>query len=187
MQVVEDLEKEEGIRLDTFAYGKKRTPLIIPTIQVETERIPSFDISIPVLTPRLERKKSVKQVIDSLDIGQISLLQPLRVDTETVPKDTFTYEGRDVISDEVVVSRTYTMPQAQTASEILAFYTQVIAQALKLTAQFSALVPKVEHFLREKAFGTVVDLDSTPVIRALNRPATLTLTERVFLKLIRPR
>jgi type III restriction enzyme len=187
MQVVEDLEKEEGIRLDTFAYGKKRTPLIIPTIQVETERIPRFDISIPVLTPRLERKKLVKQVIESLDIGQISLLQPLRVDTDTVPTDTFTYEGRDVISDEVVVSRTYTMPQAQTSSEILSFYTGVIAQALKLTAQFSALAPKVAQFLREKAFGTVVDLDSKPVIRALNRPATLTLTERVFLKLIRPR
>jgi type III restriction enzyme len=99
MQVVEDLEKEEGIKLDTFAYGKKHTPLIIPTIQVETERIPRFDISIPVLTLRLERKKSVKQVIEGLDIGQISLLQPPRVDTDTVPTDTFTYEGRDVISD----------------------------------------------------------------------------------------
>jgi type III restriction enzyme len=104
-----------------------------------------------------------------------------------VPTDTFTYEGRDVISDEVVVSRTYTMPQAQTASEVIAFYAGVIAQALKLTGQFSTLVPKIEQFLREKAFGTTVDLDSQPVIRALNRPATLTLTEKVFLKLIRPR
>src|SRR5207248_3040351 len=95
MRVVEDLEKEEGIKLDTFEYGKKRTPLIIPTIQVETSRIEAFDIGLPVLTPRLERKKSVKQVIESLDIGQLTLLQPLRVDTETVPTDTFTYEGRD--------------------------------------------------------------------------------------------
>jgi type III restriction enzyme len=187
MQVVEDLEKEEGIKLDTFEYGKKKTPLIIPTIQVVTERIASCDIGIPVLTPRLERKKSVKQVIESLDIGQISLRQPLRVETETVPKDTFTYEGRDVISDEVVVSRTYAMPQAHTASEVIGFYAGVIAQALKLTGPFSMLVPKVEQFLREKAFGTVVHLDSQPVIRALNRPATLTLTEKVFLKLIRPR
>ncbi len=186
MQVVEDLEKEEGIKLDTFEYGKKKTPLIIPTIQVETERIPARDIAIPVLSPRLARKKSVRQVIEGLDVGQIALRQPLRVDTATTPTDTFTYEGRDVISDEVVVTRTYQMPQAQTASEIIAFYTQIIAQALKLTAQFSVLVPKVEQFLREKAFGAAVALDSKPVIQALSRPVTLTLTEKVFLALIRP-
>jgi len=187
MQVVEDLEKEEGIKLDTFEYGKKKTPLIIPTIQVETERIPARDIAIPVLSPRLERKKSVRQVIEGLDVGQIALRQPLRVDTATTPTDTFTYEGRDVISDEVVVTRTYQMPQAQTASEIISFYTQIIAQALKLTAQFSTLVPKVEQFLREKAFGAAVDLDSKPVIQALSRPLTLALTEKVFFALIRPR
>ena len=187
MQVVEDLEKEEGIKLDTFEYGKKKTPLIIPTIQVETARIPARDIAIPVLSPRLERKKSVRQVIEGLDVGQIALRQPLRVDTATTPTDTFTYEGRDVISDEVVVTRTYTMPQAQTASEIIAFYTQIIAQTLKLTAQFSTLVPKVEQFLREKAFGAAVNLDSKPVIQALSRPVTLTLTEKVFFALIRPR
>jgi len=186
MQVVEDLEKEEGIKLDTFEYGKKKTPLLIPTIQVETERIPSRDIAIPVLSPRLERKKAVRQVIEGLDVGQIALRQPLRVDTTTTPADTFTYEGRDVISDEVVVARTYTMPQAQTASEIIAFYTGIIAQALKLTAQFSVLAPKVEQFLRAKAFGAAVDLDSTPVIQALSRPVTLMLTEKVFLALIRP-
>jgi len=187
MQVVEDLEKEEGIKLDTFEYGKKKTPLLIPTIQVETDRIPARDIAIPVLSPRLERKKSVKQVIEGVDVGQIALRQPLRVDTATTPTDTFTYEGRDVISDEVVVTRTYTMPQAQTASEIIAFYTQIIAQTLKLTAQFATLVPKVEQFLREKAFGAAVDLDSKPVIQALSRPLTLALTEKVFFALIRPR
>ncbi len=187
MQVVEDLEKEEGIKLDTFEYGKKKTPLLIPTIQVETERIPARDIAIPVLSPRLERKKSIKQVIEGVDVGQIALRQPLHVDTTTTPTDTFTYEGRDVISDEVVVTRTYTMPQAQTASEIIAFYTQIIAQALKLTGQFATLVPKVEQFLREKAFGAVVDLDSKPVILALSRPLTLALTEKVFFALIRPR
>jgi len=187
MEVVERLEREEGIKLDTFEYGKKKTPLIIPTIQVETERIPARDIAIPVLSPRLERKKSVRQVIEGVDVRQIALRQPLRVDTATTPTDTFTYEGRDVISDEVVVTRTYTMPQAQTASEIIAFYTQIITQALKLTAQFATLVPKVEQFLREKAFGVAVDLDSKPVIQALSRPLTLALTEKVFFALIRPR
>jgi hypothetical protein len=38
----------------------------------------------------------------------------LPLDTNITPPDTFTYEGRDVISDEILISREYTMPQAQT-------------------------------------------------------------------------
>lgn len=186
MQVVIDLEKEEGIKLDTFEYGKKKTPLVIPVIEVVTERIAGYDIAIPVLTPRVERKKGVRQVIDELDISSLKLVKPLKVNAVEPPK-TFSYEGRDVITDDVVVSRQYAMPQAKTSSEIIAFYAQVIAQSLKLPAQFAALVPKIEQFLREKAYGQVVNLDSPAILQDLNRPLVLSFTERVFLKLLRPK
>jgi type III restriction enzyme len=186
MQIVEDLEKEEGIRLDTFEYGKKRTPLVIPTIQVVTERIPDYDIAIPVLTPRIERRKQARQIIENLDISKIRLKVPLALDRGVKPLDAFTYEGRDVISDEVIVERTYTMPQAQTSSEIIAFYAQIIAASLKLPSQFSALAPKIEQFLREKAFGSEVELDDAVVLQALNQSRVLSMTEKVFLVLLRP-
>ncbi|MFN8497362.1 MAG: DEAD/DEAH box helicase family protein, partial [Anaerolineae bacterium] len=163
MQVVADLEKEEGIKLDTFDYGKKKDPLIIPTIEVVTERIPDYDIAVPVLTPYLERKKDSRRILDDLDVGKIKLRHPLTLDMSIIPPNTFTYEGRDVIDDHVVVSREYQMPQAQTSGEIISYYAQMIAQALKLPTQFAVLVPKIEQFLREKIYGTVVDLDS-PVV-----------------------
>ncbi|MFN8484670.1 MAG: DEAD/DEAH box helicase family protein [Anaerolineae bacterium] len=187
MQVVADLEKEEGLKLDTFDYGKKKTALVIQTIQVVTERIDDYDIAIPILTPRVERKKDIRSVIDDLDIGKIKLAYPLKLDTSVVPPDSFTYEGRDVIDDRVIVSREYKMPQAHTSGEIIAFYAQMIAQALKLPTQFAALVPKIEQFLREKAFGQEVDLDSKVVLQSLNRANVLAFTERVFLRLLRPR
>ena len=186
MQVVVDLEKEEGIRLDTFDYGKKKTPLIIPTIEVITERIAEYDIAIPFLTPRIERKKTARQVIEELDITGMKLANPLKINAKEPPK-TFSYEGRDVITDDVVVSRQYTMPQAKTSSEIIAFYAQVIAQSLKLPAQFSVLVPKIEQFLREKAYGQAVNLDSPAILQDLNRPLILNFTEKVFLKILRPK
>src|SRR5689334_22331077 len=40
---------------------------------------------------------------------------------------------------------------------------------------------------REQAFGKVVNLDSPAVLQALNRPIVLSLTERVFQKLLLPR
>ncbi len=185
MQVVNDLEKEEGIKLDTFEYGKKKSTLIIPTIEVVTERIPQYDIVVPLITPRVERKKAARQVIEDLNIGAIRLGNPLKLNAKEPPK-TFTYEGRDVITDDVVVQRTYAMPQAKTSGEIIAFYAQIIAQSLKLPAQFSALVPKIEQFLREKAYGQPVDLNSAALLQDLNRSQVLIFTERVFLKLLRP-
>jgi type III restriction enzyme len=185
MQVVNDLEKEEGIKLDTFEYGKKKSALVIPTIEVVTERIADYDITIPLITPRVERKKAARQVIEALNLDTLRLGNPLKLNAKEPPK-TFTYEGRDVITDDVVVQRTYAMPQAKTSGEIIAFYAQIIAQSLKLPAQFSALVPKIEQFLREKAYGQTVDLNSPALLLDLNRSQVLIFTEKVFLKLLRP-
>jgi type III restriction enzyme len=187
MQIVADLEREEGIKLDSFEYGKKKTPLIIPTIQVVTERIPDYDIAIPVLSPRIERRKDARAIIEDLDIGSVKLKFPLPLDTDIMPPDTFTYEGRDVISDEILISREYTMPQAQTYQEVVAFYAEEIAASLKLPSYFSALAPKIEHFLRAKAFGREVQLSSPPVLQALNESRVFVITHKVFLKLLRPK
>lgn len=186
MQVVEDLEKEEGIKLETFEYGKKKTPLNIPVIQVEPDRIADYDIAIPILTPRIERKKDVRQIIEELPIEKYQLVVPLSLDENIEPPTKFTYEGRDVISEEVIISREYQMPQAQTSTEVIAYFSQEIAANLKLPAQFAALAPKVEQFLREKAFGRTVDLDQPAVLRALNQSCTFMCTAKFFLKLLRP-
>ncbi|MCY7344772.1 MAG: DEAD/DEAH box helicase family protein [Pyrinomonadaceae bacterium] len=186
MQIVEDLEKQEGIKLDSFDYGNKKSRLKIQTIEVVEDRIKDFDIAIPVLTPRIERIKEIRQIIENLDIGKIMLSVPLSLDTNSKIVDSFTYEGRDVISNEVIIERQYNMPQAQSSGEIIAFYSQVISASLKLPAHFSTLTPKIEQLLREKIFGKEVVLDSPPVIRALNESRVLLLTEKVFLKLLRP-
>lgn len=99
----------------------------------------------------------------------------------------FKYEGRDVISDEVLVSREYAMPQAQTYQEMVAYYATEIAADLKLPSHFSALAPKIEQFLQSKIFGREVQLNSPHVLQAFKRTKlVLVTTTRVFLKLLRP-
>jgi type III restriction enzyme len=187
MQVVEDLEKAEGIKLETFDYGRKRTPLVIPTIQVVPERVAEYDIAIPVLTPRIERKKEIRQIIEELPVEKYHLPVSLSLDENTAPPTRFTYEGRDVISEEVVISREYQMPEAQTSAEVIAYFSQEIASNLKLPAQFAALAPKVEQFLRRKAFGRDVELDHPAVLRALNQSCVYMCTARFFLAVLRPK
>lgn len=187
MQIVEDLEKQEGIKLDTFNYGTKKTKLNIQTIRVLDERIEDFDISIPKISPRIERLKEVKKIIKDLDIGKIKLNVPLSLDMNAEIKDSFTYQGRDVISDEIVIEREYKIPPAQTSSEIIAYYSNIIANSLKLPAHFSVIAPKIEQLLREKIFGKEVKLDEPVILRKLNESKVLVLTETIFLKLLRPK
>jgi type III restriction enzyme len=176
----------EGITLDSFDYGKKKSRLKIQTIEVVEDRKKNFDIAIPVLSPRIERIKEIRQIIENLDIGKIQLKIPLSLDTNSKINDSFTYEGRDVISNEVIIEREYKIPQAQTSGEIIAYYSKVLSDSLKLPAHFSTLAPKIEQLLREKIFGKEIILDSPQVLRALNESRVLLLTEKVFLKLLRP-
>lgn len=186
MQIVEDLEKQEGIKLDTFNYGKKKSKLQIQTIEVLEDRIENYDISIPKISPRIERLKKVKKIIEDLDISKIQLRVPLSLDTDVEINDSFMYEGRDVISDEVIVEREYDMPMAQTSSEIIAYFANIIAGSLKLPSHFAVLAPKIEQLLREKIFGKEVKLDDKQILRTLNESRVLVLTEKIFLKLLRP-
>src|SRR5438552_5002406 len=73
LDFVEDLEKLEEIKLDTFQIGKDKLTII--TIFPEQERAP-FDIGLPLLTPTLIRKKSLAEEIAGLDVEGFSC-QPL--------------------------------------------------------------------------------------------------------------
>ena len=57
------------------------------------------------------------------------------------------YEGYDIITLQKLVERDYTIPEPQTAEEVIGYYARRIAQDVKLPSQFAALAPKVREFL----------------------------------------
>src|SRR5213079_1014573 len=65
LEFVDDLEKLEDLKLDTFELGKD--PVRILTIMPLAER-KEFDIGLPVLSPTLVRKKSLADEIASLEV-----------------------------------------------------------------------------------------------------------------------
>ena len=65
LKFVEDLEKLEGLKLDTFQIGQDK--LKINTIMPVAEK-QAVDIAIPELSPTLERKTSLAEVIAAIDI-----------------------------------------------------------------------------------------------------------------------
>ena len=139
MELVEQLEKDEDLKLEQFELG--RDPLVIKTIVPDPAKADK-DIEIPTLTPILVRKKTLAEEIAALDVSAFQC-QPFPMKQGTAEAKNFRYEGYDVITLEKLVEREYRMPEPQTAQEVISYYAKRIAQDVKLPSQFAALAPKV--------------------------------------------
>jgi type III restriction enzyme len=163
IEFVEELEKEEGLELETFRVGKDR--LRIETIAPDPDKADK-DILIPSLSPLLARKKSLTEEIAALDVQALHHpVCPLKPGDEAARR--FRYQGYDILTLEKELEREYVIPTVQTAQEIISYFAKRIAQDVKLPSQFAALVPRVRQFLETCVFGQAVDLEDPTVVKAL--------------------
>ena len=181
LKFVEVLEKEEDIALDTFDPTKDK--LVIETIFPDPEKL-DHDITVPVLSPILARKKTLAEEIAALDVQ--------RMECPVLPKNKgdlaaqqFHYEGYDFITLQKEIERDYTIPEPQTAEEVISYYAKRVAQDVKLPSQFAALAPKVKEFLQRKAFGEPVNLDDPVIIKAMSASVAQYVTVQAFAKALR--
>jgi type III restriction enzyme len=180
LKFVEQLEKDEEITLDSFDL---KEPVVITTIAPDPAKVDK-DISVPVLSPLLARKKSLSEEIAALDV--IGMQCPVLPKKENdVASQKFHYEGVDIITLQREVERDYTIPEPQTAEEVISYYAKRIAEDVKLPAQFAALVPKVRQFLQQKAFGESVDLSDKAMVKAIATSVAQYVTIKTFAKALR--
>jgi type III restriction enzyme len=181
LDFVDDLEKLEDLKLDTFEIGKDKVG-IVTILPLENRK--EYDIGLPVLSPTLVRKKTLADEIASLDVMSFQIiLLPMTADD---PRNkTFRYEGYDIITLQKEVERDYTIPEPQTAQEVIGYYSRRIAEAVKLPSQFAALAPKVREFFEQKAFGQAVDLSDAVVVKAMGTPVAHYVCVDVFSKALK--
>ncbi len=182
MEFVADLEKLEGLELETFRIGKDKLHII--TIHpVETKL--DFDIGIPDISPLIIRKKSLSDEIASIDVMKFKN-NPLPLKEKDIEETkSFIYEGIDILTNEKLLEREYKIPLAQTAEEVVGYYAKRIAQNIKLPSQFAALAPKVREFFEVKAFGKTVDMNDSLVIRAMSTNLASFIVVKEFEKVLR--
>ncbi len=180
LKFVEQLERDEDIALDTFDL---KEPVVITTIEPDESKL-DHDITVPVLSPILARKKTLAEEIAGIDVAALkSPRLPQKEGDEAAQQ--FHYEGVDIITLEKLVERDYTIPEPQTAEEVISYYAKRIAQDVKLPTQFAALVPKVREFLRDRAFGETVDLSDKAIIRAIATSVAQYVTVKTFATVLR--
>src|SRR5680860_925262 len=117
IQFVEQLEREEDIQLDTFKLGEKVSIITIAPDPKKKDR----DIAIPRLSPILTRKKSLAEEIAELDVQAFNCPVLPRKQDDAAAKS-FRYEGYDLITLQKEIEREYTIPEPQTAEEVIGYY-----------------------------------------------------------------
>ncbi len=182
MEFVEDLEKLEDLKFDTFQIGKDKLKIL--TVQPMDEK-KKFDIGIPDISPILARKKSLAEEIGAIDVMKFNINKLPLKGKDIEDTKTFIYEGRDILTDEKLLEREYSIPPAQTAQEVIGYYARRITQNIKLPSQFAVLAPKVTEFFEYKAFGKTVDLNDKNVILAISSNIASYVVIKEFEKALR--
>ena len=178
LDFVDELEKLEELKLDTFEVGKDKLRIVTVMPLQDREK---FDIGLPSLTPVLVRKKSLADEIAALDIMALRAVVLPTSGSDPVSK-TFRYEGYDIITLEKMVDREYQLAEPQTAQEVIGYYARRIAEAVKLPAQFAAIAPKVREFFELKAFGHHVNLNGPETVKAMSTNAAQYVCVDIFKK-----
>lgn len=180
LKFVEQLEKDEDITLDTF---DTKEPVVITTVAPDVSKL-DHDITVPILSPILARKKTLAEEIAGIDVSKLTCPR-LPMKEGDAAAQQFHYEGVDIITLQKLVERDYTIPEPQTSEEVISYYAKRIAQDVKLPSQFAALVPKVREFLQDRAFGRTVNLTSKAIIRAIATSVAQYVTVKTFATVLR--
>lgn len=176
IEFVEDLEREEDLQFGTFKVGEDK--VVIVNIAPDLDKMDN-DIAIPVLSPILTRKKSLAEEIAAVDVMSFNCPVLPRKEGDKAAQQ-FHYDGFDIITLQKMVERDYTIPEPQTAEEVIGYYARRIAQDVKLPSQFAALAPKVREFLEKKAFGTEVNLNEPGMVKAIGSNVAQYVTVKTF-------
>ncbi len=181
IEFVEQLEKDEEIEFETVDLEVDR--VVIEKIHPDPEKL-AQDICVPVLSPALARKRTLKEEIEGLDVSRFKTpVLPMKAGDAAALA--FTYEGYDIITLEKMIERDYTVPEVQTSQEVISYYAKRIASELKLPSQFAVLAPKVREFLASYAFGEAVNLDEPALIKAISHPVSQHVTIKAFVAALR--
>lgn len=178
---VEQLERDEDMEFETVDLDTDR--VVIEKIFPVSEKS-DYDIAMPLLSPILTRKRTLREEIEALDVATFKTPRLPKKEGDAAAEE-FTYEGYDIITLEKLIEREYTIPEVQTCQEVISYYAKRIASDLKLPSQFAALVPKIREFLKDYAFGEPVDLDEPLMVKAIAHPVAQHVTVKVFTAALR--
>ena len=180
MEFVESI-KVEGIELEKRKMGAGAGP-ITPTV-IEIDRgnpkkdIPTLDIELPILTPRIQREYK--------NLGELNVA---RFGSKRVKLKEFNEkERKEIVFRTVVEDEEHHRTILETAIEpnyqnILGWFAQSIMKPLRLFGCYDILFGKLKEFVREYLFEQTVSLEDVNVLQNLSETEVIKTIIETFRK-----
>lgn len=147
LDVIDELEKEEGIKIGAIDIEEK--PPII-TIFVDENKLEK-DIKIPFLEPKYIRVELELNEDDFEKLPKANILFEDKVLEERIIYTARTLEGIEV------VKREWTLPVPKDIGAVIGYYADQIRKELKLPKSFADFYPFVERYVKEKLFNKQIE------------------------------
>ncbi|MFQ6072223.1 MAG: DEAD/DEAH box helicase, partial [Methanosarcinales archaeon] len=159
IEILEDLETQEGIKFAEFDTGKS---LNLTNIFVDENKLDK-DIEIPILSPRIFIL-SPQFYLDEIDIDNLPTLS-IPLENKILEME---YVAIDMLKEMEVIKRKWDLPVPQDSKSVIAYYTDQILKRLKISGAFASFYPLVKKYVVEKLFTEKVDLESPRVLYKLS-------------------
>ena len=159
IDILEDLEAQEGIKFAEFDTGKS---LNLTTIFVDESKLDK-DIEIPILSPRIFIREFY---LDEVEIDKLPLLS-IPLENKILEME---YVAIDMLRGMGVIRRKWDLPVPQDSKSVIAYYTDQILKQLKIGGAFATFYPLVKKYVIEKLFSERINLDDPRVLYKLSSP-----------------
>ena len=157
--ILEELEKQEGIKFNEFDAGK---PLNLTTIFVDENKLDK-NIEIPILSRRMIIREFY------LDDAAVDSLPALAIPLENKILET-EYIAVDMLNGREVINRKWELPVPRDPKSVIAYYTDRILKELKIGGAFDSFYPLVKKYVSEKLFNEKINFADQRVLYNLSSP-----------------
>ena len=176
MEFVESI-KAEGVEFEKRKMGAgvgSITPIVIEIDNQNMKKdIPSLDIELPILTPRIQREYKNLGDLEVSKFGHKKI--KLKEFSEKEKKEIVFREVVDEKIHHTMVLDSSIEPNYQSA---IGFFAQTIMKELRLFGCYDILFGEVKEFVKSHLFESPVDLEDLNVLRNLSElEATKTIVE----------
>jgi type III restriction enzyme len=183
LALYEDELADEGLALEVVDVDKvpRTTVSIFP--DAENKDLAALDLEIP----RLSHGIRIDSDLGDLDFEDVrkafSNLEPLPLGE---PQETeITYEGRHLITDELIEQMKIKLPLLSDPVGALSFFREELEKAVKIKGTHTRLAPLLQRFIEEVLFEKTVDLYDGRVVGRLADSDVRTYIRATFVPLLR--
>ena len=175
---------QEGLPIASKDVGEieATTTSIFPDTKKDIE---ALDISFPLLSPSIRIAPLLEEITEEQIRNEFTKYMPLPLGRER--KDNVDYEGRHLITNEVIEAMSVYLPLLEHGVTAIAYFAKKLGKACRIQNSHSILAPLLEIFLTEILFGEKLALTDTRLLSRLSQDDVDKYICAVFIPLIRAR